>query len=82
MNKKTKALTKEQYNEIIETMKTGNSLFRANDRIATALILEANLGLRISDILNLKLCDIVRDGNRYRLDITEQKTEKKRRQYI
>lgn len=78
MNKKTKALTKEQYNEIIETMKTGNSLFRANDRIATALILEANLGLRISDILNLKLCDIVRDGNRYRLDITEQKTEKKR----
>ena len=59
-------------------MKTGNSLFRANDRIATALILEANLGLRISDILNLKLCDIVRDGNRYRLDITEQKTEKKR----
>ena len=41
-------------------------------------MLEANLGLRISDILRLRLSDIVRDGDRYRLAITEQKTGKQR----
>ena len=78
MNKKTIALTTEQYTEIIDTMKKGFSGCRANNRIATALVLEANLGLRISDILNLKLNDIIKDGERYRLDIVEQKTGKKR----
>ena len=78
MNKKTIALTKEQYKEIIETIRTGFGSCRANERIATALILEANLGLRISDIIKLRLNDIVKDGERYRLDITEQKTGKKR----
>lgn len=78
MNKTTKALTKEQYKEIIDTMRNGFSGCRPNDRIATALILEANLGLRISDITQLKLNDIVKDGSRYRLDIAEEKTDKKR----
>lgn len=90
MNKKTKALTTEQYKEIIETMREGFSGCRPNERIATILVLEGNLGLRISDILKLRLCDIVRDGDRFRLDITEQKTGKLRsftvprviRQYI
>ena len=77
-NKRTKALTEEQYSDIIETMRSGFSGCRPNNRIATALVLEANLGIRISDILNLKLSDIVKDGNRYRLDITEIKTKKKR----
>ena len=36
------------------------------------------MGLRISDILRLRLCDIVRDGDRYRLAIVEQKTGKER----
>lgn len=78
MNKKTVALTTEQYKEIISTMRSGFSGCRPNNRIATALVLEGNLGLRISDILKLKLSDIVKDGERYRLDITEQKTGKKR----
>lgn len=78
MNKKTKALTTEQYQEIIMTMKNGAWGIRPNERIATALVIEANLGLRISDVLRLRLIDIVRDGNRYRLDIIEQKTKKKR----
>ena len=78
MNKKTKALTTEQYKEIIETMKNGGCGFRGNERIATALVLEGNLGLRISDILNLRPCDILLDGDRYRLEIIEQKTSKKR----
>ena len=78
MNKKTKALTTEQYKEIIQTMREGFSGCRPNERIATALVLEGNLGLRISDILKLRPCDVVRDGDRYRLEITEQKTGKRR----
>ena len=78
MNKKTKALTEEQYKEIIHYMKTGFCGCRPNERAATALVLEANLGLRISDILKLRFCDIVRDGDRYRLEIVEQKTGKRR----
>ena len=78
MNKKTKALTTEQYKEIIQTMREGFSGCRANDRIATALVLEGNLGLRISDIIKLRPCDIVRDGDRYRLEVVEQKTGKRR----
>ena len=78
MNIKTVALTTDQYKEIIQTMKQGFSGCRPNERIATALMLEANLGIRISDILKLRLADIVRDGDRYRLSIVEQKTGKAR----
>lgn len=78
MNKRTIALTEEQYKEIIQTMKEGFSGCRPNERIATALVLEGNLGLRISDVLQLRLCDIVKDGDRYRLAIIEQKTGKER----
>lgn len=78
MNKKTTALTTEQYKEIITTMKEGFCGCRPNERIATALVLEGNLGLRISDILRLRPCDIVRDGDRFHLELTEQKTGKRR----
>ena len=78
MNKKTKALTTEQYKEIITTMKEGFCGCRPNERVATALVLEGNLGLRVSDIIRLRLCDIVRDGDRFRLSIREQKTGKER----
>lgn len=77
-NKTTVALTLEQYKEIINTMRSGGAGFRSNDRIANCLVLEANLGLRIEDILSLHLCDIVKDGANYRLDIIEHKTKKKR----
>lgn len=77
-NKTTVALTLEQFKEIITTMRAGGSGFRPNSRIATALVLEANLGLRIEDIVRLRLCDIVKDGANYRLDIIEHKTKKKR----
>lgn len=53
-------------------------IVKPNKKIATALTLEANLGLRISDILQLRLSAIIRDGDRYRLNIVEQKTKKKR----
>ena len=78
MNKRTKALTTAQYKEIIQTMKEGFCGCRPNERVATALVLEGNLGIRVSDIVKLRPCDIVRDGDRYRLEITEQKTGKSR----
>lgn len=83
MNKKTVALTSEQYSRIIKTIRSGficadGHMVKPNKRIATALSLEANLGLRISDILQLRLSAIIHDGNRYRLDIVEKKTKKKR----
>lgn len=77
-NKTTVALTFKQYKEIIETMRKGATGFRANHRIATCLVLEANLGIRIEDILKLSLSDFLKDGSNYRLDIVEQKTKKKR----
>ena len=45
MNKRTIALTTEQYKEIIQTMREGFCGCRPNERIATALVLEGNLGL-------------------------------------
>lgn len=77
-NKTTVALSAEQYHEIINTMRNGGAGFRPNTRIATALVLEANLGMRIVDILQLRFKDIIKDGDRYRLDVIEQKTKKKR----
>jgi len=83
MNKKTIALTTDQYESIIKLIQEGfidkeGKQFRPNNRIATILILEANLGLRIGDILSLKLNNIIKDGNRWRLDIKEEKTGKNR----
>lgn len=82
MNKRTVALTTEQYTNIITAIKSGfchaGREYKPNERIATALTLEANLGMRISDILQLHYCDIIKDGDRYRLDISEIKTGKER----
>lgn len=83
MNKRTKALDKEQYNLIIATIRNGFTYdngkeFKPNNRLATLLVVQANLGVRISDILKLTLSDIVKESGRYRLDIVEQKTEKVR----
>lgn len=82
-NKKTFSLTEQTYKEIIGLIKNGfvyndGKLFHPNRRLATILTLEANLGLRISDVLDLHLTDIVLDGSRYRLDIIEKKTKKSR----
>lgn len=82
MNKRTIALTDNQYIDIITAIKSGfchaGREYKQNERIATALILEANLGMRISDILQLHYCDIIKDGDRYRLNISEIKTGKER----
>ena len=77
-NKKSRALTREQYQMIIDAIEQGFLIHGPNHRIATILKLEANLGLRLGDILHLRLSDIVFDAGRYRLNIVEEKTKKER----
>ncbi len=82
MNKRTRAIDEETYKIIIATMQNGFEYkgiqHKTNERIATVLQLEYNLGLRVGDILNLKMDSFMRDGSRYRLDMHEQKTGKYR----
>lgn len=78
----TRALEEEEYRKIILLLRTGytynNIKHRPNDKIATILVLQANLGCRIGDIVTLTTNSIVKDGNIHRLNITEEKTGKKR----
>ena len=86
-NKVTRSLDMDEYKEIIDTILHGftytdkgghNKTFRGNPRLAMILQVEAVCGLRVGDILGLRLCDIIKDGKHYRLDIVEQKTGKSR----
>ena len=82
MNKKCLALTQEEYNESISLIRKGFNLngvsVRANPRIATVEVLQACLGLRLGDTLSLRMTSFIKDGNRWRLDIREEKTKKVR----
>lgn len=77
-NKRTRPLTIEEFHQIDQAMHKGGIGFRPNDKIATALALEANLGIRIEDILDLSLNKIVKNGNKRRLNMIEKKTGKQR----
>jgi integrase len=85
-NKKTIAISNEQYVNIVNTIRNGFEYeedgkiikFRPNHRMATVMVIQANIGTRIGDIIKLKLNDIIKDGNRWRLDIIEEKTGKTR----
>ena len=78
----TRMITHDEYKSIVTTLRNGFYLkgvkHKSNDMIATALVVESNLGIRIGDVLSLTLSGIIKDGDRYRLDITEDKTSKKR----
>lgn len=83
MNKTCVALTDSIYEESVRLLRSGFKLddgtyVRPNPRIATVAVLQATLGLRLGDVLGLRLGSFIRDGNRYRLDIVEEKTRKPR----
>lgn len=82
MNKRCVALTTDQYKQSIELLRNGfmldGVLIKPNPRIATIEVLQASLGLRLGDTLALKMSSFIKDGNRYRLDIFEEKTKKLR----
>lgn len=72
----------EDYKKLIATLKSGYEYngvkHRPNKRIATILQVESNLGIRLSDVLNLTPSSIVWDGTAWTLDIIEKKTKKAR----
>lgn len=82
MNKRCVALTQEQYTGSIELMRNGfmlsGVLVKPNERIAAVEVVQASLGLRLGDVLELKMSSFIKDGARWRLDIVEQKTGKVR----
>ena len=75
-----KIIDKNEHDLLIKTIRQGffynGRQYRPNNAIATALLLESNLGIRIIDILHLTLNSFVKDGDNYRLDIVEKKTSK------
>lgn len=77
-----RAIEESEYRKIILLLRTGYEYagikHRPNDRIATILVLQANLGCRIGDIVTLRTDSIIKDGSIHRLNIVEQKTGKKR----
>lgn len=82
-NKTTRTITQREFDSIITTTLEGFTTesgvqVRPGRHMATIYTLEINLGLRISDIISLKLSDIVFESGRYHLDIVEQKTGKRR----
>ena len=78
----TRAVTDEAYKDIIKAARNGYThngiTHRPNRQLATILVLEANLGCRIGDIINLTTESIIKDGDFWKLNIIEEKTEKKR----
>lgn len=77
-NMKTRPITMEEYNEIMEALALGYAGHRPNHKVAFALYLEANIGVRISDIVRLKPNSFKKKDNRYCTDIKEKKTGKPR----
>lgn len=81
MNKVCRAITFEEFESIISMLREGfefrGTKVKSKERIADALVLEANLGLRIDDILHLTFSSFVKVGSEYYLDVIEQKTGKK-----
>lgn len=83
----TLAVNEESYNRIIKTIADGytgkdNVIHRPAPHMACCLVIQANLGCRIGDILHLSLSSLVRDGDHYRMDIVEEKTGKARRHQV
>lgn len=73
-----RTLTDQEYQDIIKYIRDGYCEHRPNPQIATILVLEANLGCRIGDILELRTDSVINDGGVWKLDIIEQKTGKSR----
>lgn len=78
--KAKRPLTEEEYNNLIHTLINGVSYIkdnkkitvRPNYKVALALVIEANTGLRISDVLKLKVSHFLNT----KLELHEKKTNK------
>ena len=78
--KTTTACTHEQYETIIKTLYEGiGDCVQPNPRIATILVIEANVGLRIGDTLSLRRSSFIKTPSGHAFNIIEHKTGKVRR---
>lgn len=78
----TKQATNKEVKNVINCIRYGYKhkgiQHEPNEQIATILLLQANLGCRINDIVHLQAENIVFDGEAWKLDLIEQKTGKRR----
>lgn len=79
--KKAKTLNKEEFNIITRTMAQGCTLedgkkVRPNYKMTMILILQANLGLKLGQVLKLRLTDFEKQENEYILKIFENNKNK------
>ena len=75
----SRPITKEEHIMIMKTMNENHEgFFRRNPQIIHILTVECSTGLRLGDILRMKLSDIYRTDKGYRLKIIEKKTGKER----
>ena len=67
MNKRCVALSDEQYRESIRLLREGfvleGKIIKPNPRIATVAVLQASLGLRLGDVLQLICNDLLSREN-------------------
>ena len=78
--KTTTACTHEQYETIIKTLYEGiGDCIQPNPRIATILVIEANVGLRIGDTLSLRRSSFIKTPSGHAFNIVEHKIGKVRR---
>ena len=82
MNKCSLALSDQEYRQCIGLLRSGFRLkdrtVYPNKRIAGIVVTQATLGLRLGDVLKLKMNSFVNEGGRSRLNIVEEKTCKTR----
>lgn len=79
----TRACTDSELKDIVKMIRNGYTDIdgiphKPNNQVADILILEANLGCRIGDIVNLRHDSFVCDNGIWKLDIIEEKTGKHR----
>ena len=79
----SRAVTNEEFKKIIKNIRNGyvdhhGIPHKPNNQVADILVLEANLGCRIGDIIALRHDSFVCDNGTWKLDIVEEKTGKKR----
>ena len=79
----TNIIDNESLKEVVHLIRNGYTDLdgvphKPNPQIATILILQANMGCRIGDIVNMRKEDIVFDSNAWKLNIIEEKTGKAR----
>ena len=74
----SRPITNEEHEMIMRTMSENHIGIRANPDVIHILTIECSTGLRLSDILAMKLSDFYLTDNGYRLKIREQKTKKER----